>query len=98
MAKTSRKKAVKSAKKSASRKQRTVSKSKSAKGLPANHPLQKAAFKTTFDILTARANSCGMAPSTLRRVQGKWIICFLQDDCSYAECRPYTGPIPPKTS
>ncbi|WP_192180314.1 hypothetical protein [Mesorhizobium amorphae] len=52
------------------------------------------AFNDVFQMLAARANGCGLPPTTLRRIGDHWMICFLQSDCSYGQCQVYTGPVP----
>jgi hypothetical protein len=53
-----------------------------------------AAHNAVFSNLAMRSNHHNAAPVCYQQLAGGgWLICFLQNDGSYGQCQPYSGPI-----
>lgn len=55
---------------------------------------QHMAFEGLFSMLAARSNALAKSPVCYQQLSdGSWLMCMLQDDGSYGQCKAYSGPV-----
>src|SRR5262249_50871422 len=53
------------------------------------------AFAGFFGMVAARSNRLNKSPVCYQQLSdNSWLICLLQTDGTYGQCRPYNGPVP----